>query len=382
MIKKPFVLILALLLIGKGLLATHNVGGQISYRPLDTLHVPCLNYELTVITYTDMTSTTDRCSLVVDCGDGHKEILVRINHDPSTDALCNYITSGVGGGVPLNPQVLCGNNLKKNIYRGAHLYSGVGDYFLMMHDPNLSQNICNVVNSLNAPFVLSAQLNINMAPGGNTSPVFNAIPACCACVGTCFNYQPFITLAPGDSLYASLGAVSDTTGNPLSTYSTPPITSGGSLWGNTGTGDFIWCSPPMICSYLFSIKADQWKNFGGQSHYMGFVTQVIRVVVTSPGGLSPCTAGVMPHFDVLEPLLDVFPNPASGDVTFLLKKGTEMQGVLEIFDLSGRCLLKLREPSDDSFVISKGSLPAGAYLYKYSDEKTFLLSSGKFLILP
>jgi hypothetical protein len=55
---------------------------------------------------------------------------------------------------------------------------------------------------------------------------------------------------------------------------------------------------------------------------------------------------------------------------------------LEIADLSGRSLQKIRGPFNDRYVLAKGILPAGSYFYKFSSSNGVNGAQGKFLILP
>jgi len=381
--------LLLFLFIAKEGYSTHNVAGQITYLPLDTINSPCLQYEITVTTYTDMTSQSDRCSLTVDFGDGTSAVLNRVyyaNQQPAggTNGFigCSF---PIGNGVPVSPVLSCFNTLKKNEYIGVHAYAGPGSYVIRMKDPNNAVGICNIVNSVNVQFVLQSLLVINAIPGGNTSAFFNAIPVGCACANTCFYYQPNISFAPGDSTYCFLASYTDTTGLPYSGYSSPPVGTNGWLWINPATGDIEWCSPPAICRYDLCIRVNQWKTVLGKTYYLGYSTLVMQVVVSAPSGTNPCSAGISESSKETMSL-NVYPNPASGDIRFVFNVASgssdNIAASLEISDLTGRCLRKIKGPFSEQFILSKGQLPAGTYFYTSSAADKKRLFQGKFLVLP
>jgi hypothetical protein len=303
--KYSYLCFLLLFLFGKSAYSTHNVSGEISYRPLDTMNIPCLKYEITITTYTDMTSQADRCSLNVIFGDGTSALFDRNNGDASTASLC---PSGFGG-VPLGTTFPCGGNFKKNIYKGIHTYAGPGNYWIIMKDPNNAAGICNILNSVNVQFVLQGLLVINNAPGGSKSAIFNTIPVACGCVNTCFYYQPQITVAAGDSMVTYLASYTDSTGAPLPAYSLPPSTPNGSLWMNSATGDIEWCSPRDICLYDLCVRADHWKTVSGQTYYLGYVTQLLRITTAANSGTNICSDGIA-ESAAAPNSIEVYPNPS------------------------------------------------------------------------
>src|SRR5437879_679817 len=100
--------------------ATHNMGGDISYK-----WISGTKYEITVTTFTAVQSLADRCQLTVYFGDGDSAIAPRLNGPQS--GMCT--ATGFDG-------VLIGNNVKYNIYKITHVFPQNGNYHVTMYDPN------------------------------------------------------------------------------------------------------------------------------------------------------------------------------------------------------------------------------------------------------
>lgn len=97
--RKLFTLLLAV--IGIKSFASHNIGGEITYK-----YISGYSYEITVTTYTKESSTlADKCALTVRFGDGDSAVFNRLN-GPKNPSLCN-------GTIPIGETLA--DNVKKNI---------------------------------------------------------------------------------------------------------------------------------------------------------------------------------------------------------------------------------------------------------------------------
>jgi len=77
--------------------------------------------------------------------------------------------------------------------------------------------------------------------------------------------------------------------------------------------------------------------------------------------------------------LDVFPNPASDQVTFLLNSASPLQGQLNVFDLQGR-LVATQVFKHNQFIFNANELPSGCYFFKLTTEEQ-VLAAGKLLLV-
>ncbi|HEY6159738.1 MAG TPA: hypothetical protein VI112_00905, partial [Bacteroidia bacterium] len=137
-------------------MATHNLSGDIAYR-----WISGNTYEITVHTFTKLSSPADRCELTLYFGDGDSALMHRMN-GPQTICMAPDFD-----GVPYNA------NVKYNVYQVNHTYPGPGNYHLTMTDPNRASGLVNVPNSVNSLFKLEAFLYINAIFGPNSSPVID-----------------------------------------------------------------------------------------------------------------------------------------------------------------------------------------------------------------
>ena len=132
-----WIILMAIFVLPQLVFATHNRGGEITYR-----HISGLTYEFTITTCTDIGSQAqaDRDRLYLDFGDGQGDTLDRLQ-PVST--------------MPLDHQ--------KNVYVGQHTYTSPGTYYIMMEDPNRNAGVLNIYpngggQSDNVVFALKSKL--------------------------------------------------------------------------------------------------------------------------------------------------------------------------------------------------------------------------------
>lgn len=260
---KKFLLSILVLLIGfSSSFATHNRAGEITYKYIGTPLLP-YNYEITITTYTKWvgTSGTDKCELNVHFGDGDTAVAPRVN---GLSVNC----STTHDGVLLTPDT------RYNVYVTTHNFDGPGNYFITMEDPNRNSGICNITDSDNKSFYLQSELVISPFLGFNNSPVLLNPPIDDACQNVCFEHNPGAYDADGDSLYYSLsGCYANGALIPFPAWTYPPGMSASSI--DPLTGDFAWCSPPLICQYNVAILIKEYRLLPG-THTRYYIGSVLR----------------------------------------------------------------------------------------------------------
>ena len=269
--------------------ATHNVAGEITVRCLGGLQ-----YEATITTFTSSAdpNAPDRCSLVVDWGDGFRQTAYR-----SGGNMASLCTPPVTGGFNLHPAY---PYMQKNTYIARHTYSGGSTYLIKVADPNRVGGIDNLANSVNSPFCLMTRLSVApFAEGCNSTPTLAAIPLDKACVGHCFYHNPGAYDPEGDSLSYSIGPILDTMGNPVAggifvmpgtpCTSSIPHGGGGTMSIDPISGDLSWCAPTCQGKFNVGLYVHEWRSplGGGPKYQASLVYREMQIDVATCNNSNP-----------------------------------------------------------------------------------------------
>lgn len=246
------------------LFATHNRGGEITYR-----HISGLTYEFIITTCTDEgpNAQADRDELYILFGDGEGDTLPRVSE--------------------VSQQL----DHKKNVYVGQHTYTSPGTYIICMEDPNRNADVINIYpggggNSDNVVFSIQSKLVINPFSGNsgaNNSIVFDDCPCPArACVGQQYCYNQLAVDPDGDSLSYMLVAPFGEECSPLTIptlYQYPHLMGGStsSLTIDPVSGTMCWDSPNMIGEFNYTIKVTEWRN----GLEVGYVIRDVQLTVES-----------------------------------------------------------------------------------------------------
>jgi len=346
--KNIICLFFLLILTSGAVFATHNRAGEIAYR-----HISGMTYEFTVTIYTKASVTAaDRCRIVLYFGDGDSASLPRIN-----GAL------GSCGSGETDGEVLP-NNIKKNVYKGIHIYPGAGNYTITTEDPNYISGICNIASgsSVNVLFMLRSELVINAFFSPNSSPTHSVPLLHNDTVGTISYFNSAVNELDGDSLYyeliPSLGA-----GGGMFVF--PPASNSFSI--NSQTGTVTWDAPTMICIFNYAIKITEYKNFSGAYYYDGYIIQEISTDVYAPSSIE--TIPFNP--------IKIFPNPASS--SFTIETGERLFSEFELYALSGQKVLSMPINKESKITVNTQHLSSGIYFYTIFDSSN-IPTHGKIVI--
>ncbi len=238
-----FYILFFLLTIAFNANATHNRAGEITYRQIGALTI-----EATITTYTKASSTSaDRDSLTLNWGDGTSTLLDRDNG---------------------NGDIIPGQDIKINYYRGTHTYASRASYTLSFQDPNRVNSILNVnyPNSVEIPFYLETTFTLlnSQFEGLNNSVLLLQPPLDFACLGQRFIHNPTAYDADGDSISYELIIPMEGEGIPVSNYQFPdeigpnPLTNVINL--DEITGDFVWNAPQIAGEYNIALKVKEHRN--------------------------------------------------------------------------------------------------------------------------
>lgn len=259
-------------------LATHNRAGEITYRS-----VGGNTYEITVTTYTKVSSQIDRCELTVEWGDGSSSTIYRVN---GGNARCP--------GSPARDGVNIGNDIRLNIYRGEHTFPSQGYYTISVQDLNRNSDVNNIPNSVQVPFYVSTTIFVRSDLGPNNSPTLLNAPIDEGCLNQTFIHNAGAFDIDGDSIAYELVDCKGLNGRNITETYNPNYVQD-SVYLNEITGDFIWDVPKNTGQFNFAFVIKEFrKNRNGNYELMGSVTRDMQV------DIRPCT-NQPPVIDALGP---------------------------------------------------------------------------------
>lgn len=321
--------------------ATHNIGGEITYRLISDTS---LTYEITIKTWTEALSLAGRDSLqlqIVDCNS-----LFPIDY--------MWVLRGSVDTLPMHPDILI------NWYRvESCTFDSVGCYLLCMTDPNREDDILNIENSVNVPMAFTSTMEVggNLQGFLNSSPLMNAPGVVYRRPYQKMTYDPLLTDADGDSLVVRIVTPARGCGVPVNGYydlDDPKFASPGypnQMNFDPITGEIEWNMPTIEGSYQVALLVDEYRNY----LYLGSVYRDVQIRITSDTSIQ---VGIPddPNFQV-----QIWPNPTTDMVTIA---STTLVDHVTVIDLSGR----VRFESNVSKLqrsVDVARWPDGIYLIKW-----------------
>lgn len=236
--------------------ATHNRAGEITYR-----HLGGFEYEITITTYTKESAIADRPYLKIRWGD-----------EPSN------VTEAELDSLNRNAEFVdLSNDLKKNIYRGTHIYSGAGTFNIVVEDPNRNSGVVNINNgtlgsgegdktSTSVMAIFCIQTTLIIRPGNdghNNSVVLNRDPIQNACIFQPWEHNPGASDPDGDELVFSLVPCLGAGALPLMGWESPEEytdSPSDTFTINPQTGDISWITPLVAGEYNIAILIQEFRD--------------------------------------------------------------------------------------------------------------------------
>jgi len=212
--------------------ATHNRGGEITFRQLSGL-----TFEITVTTYTKDQNAADRPDLPVSFNYGNPVFIDT---------------------VPRLSRVFVGADIVRNIYVTTHTFPGPSTYTISVADPNRVANVVNIPNSVNLMFYIQTQITISPFLGVNSSPVLNFPPIDYACINRLFVHNPGAVDPDGDSLSYEITPCRGDNGLPVPGFYYPAPQN--QLYVDGIYGDFIWNTPQQAGEFNYAMLIREWRN--------------------------------------------------------------------------------------------------------------------------
>ena len=268
-----YVLLIFLMMLSTGVMATHNRAGEITYKWKSGS-----TYIITVTTYTkESSATADRCSLTVKFGDNSSQDVPRSNGVFNQQANCRIGES-------------LGDDIKKNEYTVEHTYpAGTGTYLISVEDPNRNLGILNIPVSVQQFFYLESELIIFGVGGApNSSPILTNPPVDVGCRTHPFEHNPgavdFDLQQNGtsDSLSYRLIHCKGQNGVDISGYKYPDEIAAGPnnvLTIDPLVGTLEWHAPQQAGEYNVAILIEEWRRINGIVVKVGSVLRDMQIEI-------------------------------------------------------------------------------------------------------
>jgi hypothetical protein len=235
--------------------ATHNKGGEITYR-----HISGFTYEITITTYTH----TAGISLQAD-----RPVLDSVFFGDGVFSSFPRVSFVDLAGDPNDP-----NNIRVNTYINTHTYAGEGHHTIRFTDPNRNEGILNIPNSVNVPFSTQTDITVynpfihcvNNSVIPSITPIFLSTPM-----------APYIHNVSAfdpdrDSLSFELIPCNSGLNIPVPGYSYPT-----GITINSSSGEIKWSQNALQGIYNIAVKITEWR----QQIKVGYVVRDFEIIVSA-----------------------------------------------------------------------------------------------------
>lgn len=262
--------------------STHLRAGEII---IERVNCQSLTFRITIVVYTDMESPVSFGNGTLRFGD---------KSDPDNK-------DGYGIEIPDTESIDRGDlgpSVGFASYTIEHTYGSPGRYVVSYFEHNRNSGIENIDNSVDTPFFIEAEINIDPFLGCNNSPVMLIPPIDRACPGVAFYHNPGAYDPDGDSLSfemvipkKDIGAEVDNYRDPTDAefYSANPFqnengTGPPSITIDPVTGELEWdapgdVSPNSLEEFNIAFKIKEWRKINGQWFELGYVVRDMQIIV-------------------------------------------------------------------------------------------------------
>lgn len=261
-----------LLSVSPGALATHIRAGEIIARRLSNLE-----YEFSIIGYTDTGSTVEFGGGDIDFGDG---TVINIEE-----------------GAFFEETIPLGDEVAYNVFRIRHTYQANGVYVIRFREFYRNAGVVNMANSVETPFYTETQIIIDPLFGANSSPVLLVPPVDRGAVGATFIHNAGAYDPDGDSLSYRMSVPKRNFNDTVFDYASPidPKFYTALDYENANqdqdslptfsldpiSGDLVWDAPGMAGEYNVAFIVEEWRyiELAGEWRQLGYVTRDMQIII-------------------------------------------------------------------------------------------------------
>ncbi len=250
--------------------ATHIRAGEII---AERISVQTLTYRITVVGYTDTRSSVVFGPGRINFGDGREVEL-------QTESNFSTVTS-------------LGNQIEKNIFVITHTFQGPGQYKIRFQEFNRN----DLTNSVDTPFYVETEINIDPFIGVNNSPVLTIPPVDNGAVNVRYIHNPGAYDPDGDSLSYEFDVPKQAFQRPVNNYRDPNVAEFSTSQESGATpalfgidpifGDLIWDAPGTAGQFNVAFKIIEWRKIDGRFQQIGYVVRDMQIIIENSNNRRP-----------------------------------------------------------------------------------------------
>lgn len=252
--------------------ATHIRAGEIIARRISN---SSLEFEFSIIGYTDTGSTVKFGGGDIDFGDG-----TVLNVESEADPV-----------VTIN----LGDEVASNVFTIRHTYQAPGVYTVRFREFYRNAGVVNMANSVETPFYTETQLIIDPFYGLNNTPVLLVPPVDRGAVGATFIHNPGAYDPDGDSLSYRISVPKRNYNDTVFDYRSPidpkfytKVDYATANQNQDGpptfsldpvSGNLVWDAPGLRGEYNVAFIVEEWRNVLGTWVKLGYVTRDMQIII-------------------------------------------------------------------------------------------------------
>ncbi|UZD24611.1 gliding motility-associated C-terminal domain-containing protein [Algoriphagus halophytocola] len=254
--------------------ATHIRAGEII---AERVNVQTLEYEITVVGYTDTRSSVIFGPGIINFGDGRETELQTESDFKLVEDL--------------------GNLIEKNTYVIRHVFQGPGTYTIRFQEFNRNDRTLNMDNSVDTPFYVETTITIDPFYGVNNSPVLTIPPVDNGAVNVRYIHNPGAYDPDGDSLAYEMDIPKQAFERPVNNYRSPAddefsfSQEDGStpafLTLDPVTGDLVWDAPGTAGQFNVAFRIKEYRKINGEWELIGWVVRDMQIIIENSNNRRP-----------------------------------------------------------------------------------------------
>ena len=254
--------------------ATHIRAGEII---AERISVQTLTYRITVVGYTDTRSSVVFGPGTVNFGDGRVEQL-------NTESDFSLVED-------------LGDQIEKNTFVITHTFQGPGRYKIRFQEFNRNDLTLNMDNSVDTPFYVETEINIDPFIGVNNSPVLTIPPVDNGAVNVRYIHNPGAYDPDGDSLSYRLDTPKQAFERNVNNYRDPNVAEFSKNQESGATpalfaidpvfGDLIWDAPGTAGQFNVAFRIIEWRKIDGKFVEIGYVVRDMQIIIENSNNRRP-----------------------------------------------------------------------------------------------